>query len=110
MSKTVSAREAQSQLGAMIKWTIENNEGIIVERRGKPSAAIISYEAYENMNRLLQLEQKLMALEKLRKIRQRVQERAEGLTEAEIYQMAGFGENAAANLLEKEGEPIMPAK
>jgi prevent-host-death family protein len=42
MPRTVSSSEAQNNFGAMVQWAKEIHEGVIVERRGKPVAALIS--------------------------------------------------------------------
>lgn len=52
MPRTMSATEAQNNFGALLDWAEENEDGIIVERRGKPVAAMIAYAAYEEWQRL----------------------------------------------------------
>ena len=44
MPRVVSSSEAQNNFGAMMQWVKENNEEVVVERRGKPTAVLISYE------------------------------------------------------------------
>lgn len=99
MPRTVSASEAQSRFGSMLRWADENEEGVIVERRGNPAGAIISYEAYQELERLRQQEKKRQALETIRKLRQEVQERTEGLSEEEAYRLAGFSEEPLQELV-----------
>lgn len=102
MQRTVSSREAQSRFGSMIQWATEHEEGVVVERRGQPSAAIISYEAYEELARLRKMERRLQALQTLREVRQRLQERTTELDEREAYRLAGFGEQAIEDVLQND--------
>lgn len=47
MPKTVSVTEARSQLSALLDWTVNNNDVVIIESRGKPKAVILSYAEYQ---------------------------------------------------------------
>lgn len=52
MSRSVSAREAESRLGAPIGWVKEHGDAVIVEHWGKPAAAIVSFAEYEEFRAL----------------------------------------------------------
>ena len=45
--KTVSVSEAKNQLSAVMEWAVENREGVIIESRGRPKVAILSYAEYQ---------------------------------------------------------------
>lgn len=104
MPKTVSVTEAQSKLSSLVQWANQAQDGVVVERRGKPAAAIISYEDFEELIRLRKVEQKRQALKALRELRKRVQAgvQATGLTAEEAYRLAGMGEEVIQDTLEKD--------
>jgi prevent-host-death family protein len=104
MPKTVSVTEAQSKLSSLVQWANQAQDGVVVERRGRPAAAIISYADFEELLRLRKLEQKRQALKALRELRQRVQARvqATGLTAEAAYRQAGFGEEVIQDTLAKD--------
>ena len=104
MPKTVSVTEAQSKLSSLVQWANQAQDGVVVERRGKPAAAIISYADFEDLARLRKLEQKRQALKSLRELRQRVQARVQttGLTAEAAYRLAGVGEAVIQETLVKD--------
>ena len=106
MPKTVTASEAQSRFGSLLQWATEHSEGVIVERRGKPSAAIISYAAYEELTRLRTMEKKRQALETLKILRRRVQRQNTDLSAEEAYRAAGFGEAIIRETLAKDDDIV----
>ena len=92
MKRTVSASEAQNNFGAIVQWAEKNQADVVVERRGKPAAVIISYEVYEDLTALRERDRKRKALEELQELRQEVQRRNPDLTAEEAYRAAGFSE------------------
>jgi prevent-host-death family protein len=99
MPRTVSSSEAQNNFGAMVQWAKDNVEGVIVERRGKPEAALISYEEYQAMLQLKEDERKRKAFEALEKLRQEVQRLNPDISAEEAYREAGFSEEAIQSTL-----------
>ena len=104
MPKTVTASEAQSRFGSILQWAIEHSEDVIVERRGKPSAAIISYAEYEELTRLRKTEKKRQTLETLQIIRRRVQRQNTDLSAEAACRAAGFGEAIIQETLKKDDD------
>ena len=47
MPRTVSVSEAKNQFSALLDWVVENGDEVVIESRGKPKAAIVSYTAYQ---------------------------------------------------------------
>jgi prevent-host-death family protein len=90
MPRTVSSSEAQNNFGAMLQWTEEQGEEIVVERRGKPAAVIISYDEYTEIVRLRQEERKRQALSAIRQARAEVRAANQDLPAEEAYRLAGF--------------------
>ena len=50
MERTISATEARVRFGELMRWAVEKQEPIIVERGGKPHVVLLSVDKY---NRLL---------------------------------------------------------
>ena len=72
MLKSVSSSEAKSRFGELLKWTTENQDKVIVKLYGEPTAVIISYAEYEELERLRKQEQKRKVLEALDRLRDEV--------------------------------------
>ena len=51
MSKRVSAAEAKAQLSALVAEVAYGGQHIIIERRGKPLAALVSIKELERLER-----------------------------------------------------------
>ncbi|MGH2542671.1 MAG: type II toxin-antitoxin system Phd/YefM family antitoxin, partial [Ardenticatenaceae bacterium] len=47
MPKTMSASEAHTKFGSVMKWAIESGDEVIVESHGKPKVVILPFEEYE---------------------------------------------------------------
>ena len=88
MRKTVSTRDAQNKLSALIGWAKEHEEGVIVENRGEPTAAIISFAEYERLCHLKEQERRRGLLEEMRQIQARVSARNTDLSETEVDRLA----------------------
>jgi prevent-host-death family protein len=80
MSRTASATEAKTQLGAMIDWTVEHGDEIVIESRGKPKAVLISYAEFVSLRDLREAERRRQVLERLEDLAQRVAARNLDLT------------------------------
>ena len=99
MPRTVSSSEAQNNFGAMLQWTEEQGDEIVVERRGKPAAVIISYDEYTEIVRLRQEERKRQALVAIRQVRADVRAANQDLSAEEAYRLAGFSEEVIRETL-----------
>jgi len=99
MPKVVTSSEVQNNFGAMLRWTEENRDDIVVERHGKPVAVIVSYEGYVEIERLRQEQRARQALTAIRRVREQVQARTAELAPEKAYRLAGFSENVVADTL-----------
>lgn len=104
MTRTISASDAQAQLGAMLKWVEESSDEVIIERRGKPTGVLLSYGEYEEFEKLRKEEAGRQALLALRALRQEMQANNSDLSAEEAYRLAGFSEEAIVGTLEKDKE------
>lgn len=48
MSKTITSTELQKNTREMIDWTRVEKEAIVIQTYGKPMAALVSYDEYQN--------------------------------------------------------------
>ncbi|MBI1297550.1 type II toxin-antitoxin system prevent-host-death family antitoxin [bacterium] len=99
MPRVVSSSEAQNNFGAMLQWTEEQGEEIVVERRGRPAAVIISYDEYTEVVRLRQEERKRQALTAIRQARANVRAANQDLSDEEAYRLAGFSQEVIRETL-----------
>lgn len=88
MTRTISVSEAKNRLSAMLDWAVRNQEGIIVESRGRPKAVILSYAEYETFLSLREREQRRAALQRLEELAAMVRARNEDLSPGESEQLA----------------------
>lgn len=59
MPKTISSTEARRSFGALLRWVEEYQDAVIITRRGEPVAALLSYEEYQELQRLQEQERKI---------------------------------------------------
>jgi prevent-host-death family protein len=83
MPKTVSASEAKTQFGSIMNWSVERQDDVIVESRGRPKVVIIPFEEYERLRTLREAARRQEALARLERLREEVRARARGLSKEE---------------------------
>lgn len=88
MPKTVSAHEAKNRLGSLFGYVNDQDDEVIVENHGKPKAVIMSYAAYEEVQALREQKRRADALERLRRLHERVAARNQDLTEDDAIAIA----------------------
>jgi prevent-host-death family protein len=109
MPKQVTSSEAKSRFGELLKWTTENQDQVIVRLYGEPTAVIISYAEYEELEKLRKREQKRKVLEALDQLRAEVRQQNPDLSDEEAYRLAGFSEDAIGETL-KTDEALAASK
>ena len=90
MPKAVSSTEAKNKFATFLQWANQHNDGVVIEVRGKPKAALISYLDYEELLRLRKQEQKRKALAALDELRKELRQQNPELTTADAYRQAEF--------------------
>ena len=88
MPKTVTATEAKNRLGALLGYVVGEGDEVIVERQGRPSAVIMSFAAYEEVEALREQKRRTDALEQLRALRRQVRARNQDLSAEEAMALA----------------------
>ncbi|MGH2562146.1 MAG: type II toxin-antitoxin system Phd/YefM family antitoxin [Thermomicrobiales bacterium] len=102
MQRAVSATEAKNRFGTVLDWVIKDGNDVVVERQGRPLAAIVSIAEYEAFQELREQERRRCALETLRGVQQRVSARNSDLTPGQIEEIADqFSRDVMQGLVEK---------
>lgn len=99
----VSATDAKNNLGALLAKVTGGGESIIVERQGKPRAAIISIEEFRQFRVLQEQERRREAIATLRRIRDEVSARNSDLTPEQIEEFASAVRHDAHQTILKRG-------
>lgn len=102
MVRAVSATEAKNRFGTVLDWVIKDGDEVVVERQGRPLAAILSMAAYDRFKELREKERRQQALETLRSVQNRVSARNNDLTPEQIEGIADqFSRDVIQGLVEK---------
>lgn len=107
-SKTLPASQVQNNFGA-IAQQVRNGEvkEVIVENRGEPIVAIIGMEELQAVREFQEQEKRKEALNKLRRLRERIQARTtEKLNDEQAGQIADRFSQEIAEDLAQEGKVI----
>ncbi len=49
MERRMSATEAHIRFGELMRWVVESQEPVVVERQGQPHVVVLSVDAYERL-------------------------------------------------------------
>ena len=110
MPRTVSSSEAQNNFGAMVQWAEENQDEVVIERRGKPAAVIMGIQEYQEIRQLRERERRRKALEALQELRQEIRSQNPDMTAEEAYRLAGFSEEVVQETLEYDKQLAQEAE
>jgi prevent-host-death family protein len=88
MPRTVSASEAKTQFAALVEWTVERQDEVIVASHGKPKAVILSFAEYQKLAELREEARRRGALARLEQLREEVSARNQDLTEEQAEELA----------------------
>jgi len=86
--KTVSVSEAKNQLSAVMEWAVENPDGVIVESRGRPKVAILSYAEYQEFLALREQARRKEAFQQMEELAETIRARNADLTPDEAEELA----------------------
>jgi prevent-host-death family protein len=104
MPRTISASEAKTRFGEMVAWAQNNQDDIIVESRGRPNAVIISFEEYQRILDLRERARREEALARLERLRKRVSDRNQDLTDEDVESIADELSREAVDSLIQKGK------
>lgn len=104
MPKTVTATEAKTNFGAMLDWTVTEQDQIIVQSHGQPKAAIINYDDYTQYATLKEKNRREQAWQEMEALRKQVSARNTDLSEEEIDALADFITRDTINSMIADGK------
>lgn len=102
MAKIVSASEAKSRFGSILKQA--QQEQVIIEVHGEPEAVLISYEEYQLTEALKEKNRRREALEAFQSLRSEIAARMPDLTDEKAYKLAGISDSIAKEIIQKDKE------
>jgi prevent-host-death family protein len=98
--KTVSATEAKNRLGTFLGEVSRGENDVIIESHGKPTAVLLSYEAYRQLRELQDRQRRQEAMAAIWRLREEVRAKNQDLTEEEADAIAeDVGREAIANVI-----------
>ena len=100
MAKVVSASEAKSRFGFMLKQA--KQEQVIIEVHGAPEAVLISYHDYQLFEGFKEQNRRREAWEAFKSLRDEVSAQTLELTEQEAYELAGISEEVAKEIIQED--------
>jgi prevent-host-death family protein len=86
--KTVSATEAKNRLGSFLGTVARGEDDVVIETHGKPTAVLISYEAYRELREIQDRQRRREAMEALRQLQTEVRARNQDLSSEEADAIA----------------------
>ena len=102
MSKTVSVSEAKAKLSAMMEWTVTNQDEVIIENRGKPTAVLLPFSKYKEYRQTQKQAAREELLARLQRIAVEVQQKNLDLTQEETEVLAEeVSQETIQNLVKK---------
>jgi prevent-host-death family protein len=104
MPRTVSATEAKDKLGGIMAWVRKNDDDVIIESRGRPNAVIVSIEEYQRILAWRERARREEALARLERLRQRIGDRNQDLSDEEAVSLADEVSREAVDRLIRKGK------
>ncbi len=104
MPKTVSVSEAKNRLSEVLEWAVENGEEVIIESRGQPKVAILSYTEYQAFLALREQERRREVFRQMEELAKRMQARNADLSAEEVEQLADEITRETMQRMEAEGK------
>ncbi len=99
----VSSTQAKAQFSKLIEKTREGDE-VVIRRRGRPVAVMLSYEDYLNLQTLREKARREEALARLRALAREVRAQNEGLTPEDSQALADELASEAIESLAAKGQ------
>ncbi|GAB6062546.1 type II toxin-antitoxin system Phd/YefM family antitoxin [Deferrisoma palaeochoriense] len=104
MGTTVSATAAKIRFGELLRWVSEHREGVVIERRGRPRAVLLSFEEYQELKRARDHVERHRALEELRALADAAGSRTVDLSPEDRNRLADDLVREAVSRLEEKGK------
>lgn len=102
--KIVSVSEAKNQLSAVMEWAVENPDGVIIESRGRPKVAILSYAEYQEFLALREQARRKETFRQLEELAERMWALNSDLSDEEVEELAEEITQETMERMVKEGK------
>lgn len=106
MPRTISVSEAKNQLSAVLDWAVENGDGVVIESRGEPKVAILSYAEYQEFLTLREQARRKEAFRRLEELAETIRARNADLTPDEAEELADEISRDAIQRMIDKGEVV----
>ena len=110
MPKTVSASEAKTRFGSIVKWAVESKDDVIVESYGEPKVVIVPFEEYERFVKLREEARRMEALARLEDLGERVRARNQDLSKEQADSLADRFTREVVEEMVQEGKIAYPGR
>lgn len=104
MPKTISVSEAKNKLSAMLEWANRNQDGVVIESRGRPKAVILPYTEYEAYLSMREKEQRRTALKRLEELAAIIQAQNQDMSPDAAEQLSDEISRETIERMVKEGK------
>jgi len=104
MPKTVTASEAKNNLGSLLAELRRDQDAVIVENRGVPTAAIIPFRTYEELQQWQQERRRDQARATLQRLQQELAQQNQDLDPDQAAALARQVVEDTMTELEKSGK------
>lgn len=104
MPRTVSVSEAKNQLSAVMDWAVDNGDEVVIESRGKPKVAILSYAEYQEFLAFREQTRRKKALRQLETLAEQIWAQTDDLSVKEVEQLAEEISQETMQRMIKEGK------
>jgi prevent-host-death family protein len=104
MPKTVSVSEAKNQLSAVIDWAVQHSDEVVIESRGEPKVAILSYAEYQEFLALREQARRRESLRQLEELAERIWAQNSDLSDQEVEELAEEISQETIQRMIKEGK------
>ncbi len=84
----MSSSEAKQHWGSVMNGVSRPDDVVIVESHGKPKVAVISYDRFKKLQELEEQARRAWAMEQLRQLEERIDNRNSDLTDEQIEELA----------------------
>jgi PHD/YefM family antitoxin component YafN of YafNO toxin-antitoxin module len=106
MPRTVTLDEAQQNLGTMLQWAKEHNEGVILQQSGRAEGVLLAFDEYAEFLALRKQRTKRKSLEVIAKLSSEASAHNHDLTIEEAYRLAGFSEEVIQEMLVQDQKSV----
>ncbi len=88
MPKAISSNDAKQRWGSVVSYVTDQDDEVVVESHGKPTAVVMSYAAFQVVQALREQQRRRDILDRLRSLEGRLAAQNHDLSEADAMALA----------------------